>query len=456
MAKANPTKYRQGTLTYFDKINPVVYLQLSPDSVSTMERINELIDNAVQENNHNSSYEIGDHIIAQFADDGSYYRARIESYSDTAKTYAVYFLDYGNLDENVPVDHLFSYPDELKQIEAQAHKYSLENQTSQTWTKSVLPLIEEKQNETIDFYFINENQSIIRIKFSENDNQIYNNQPRTLNANISGTNKDCFYIHILPDSDTLICEMCELLETYKGEHQTSNQWNINDLCIVFDNEQEKYFRGKILSINNENYDVQCIDYGNILVNKSNDDIYLLNNDELLKQSPLAQKCRLYGVKEENQKKAIEEIIKNITPTENVTITVQNDQDNSCMLVMLFRNNNEIVNDLYQSDNDNQKETDTEKKHETLPISFDSAIAADDYMSNAETPFTVNDQQLTSPIGIPQANSTQQYSDTANATVNNSSPSTTSMTIDGTIDFGENDPSTTNTTIKDDTQNESVS
>lgn len=54
--------------------------------------------------------------------------------------------------------------------------------------------------------------------------------------------------------------------------------------------------------------------------------------------------------------------------------------------------------------------------------------------------TSNDHQITSPIGIPQAESTHQYSDTTNLTVS---------TINQTIDFGENDPSTT---IKDETNN----
>lgn len=65
----------------------------------------------------------------------------------------------------------------------------------------------------------------------------------------------------------------------------------------------------------------------------------------------------------------------------------------------------------------------------------------------------NDHQLTSPIGVPQAESTHQYDDTTNVTVSNSSPSSTSMTMNQTIDFGENDPSTSNATMKDDTESE---
>jgi hypothetical protein len=92
----------------------------------------------------------------------------------------------------------------------------------------------------------------------------------------------------------------------------------------------------------------------------------------------------------------------------------------------------------------------------LPTSFDSAIAADNDTSNGDNISATNDQHLTSPIGIPQAESTHQYGDAPNVTVSNSSPSTASTTINQTIDFGENDPSTSTTTIKDDTESENLS
>jgi hypothetical protein len=97
-----------------------------------------------------------------------------------------------------------------------------------------------------------------------------------------------------------------------------------------------------------------------------------------------------------------------------------------MFVMLFRDNNEIVNDRYIKQ-DNYFET----KNAMSTNSSDSAID------------TSNDQQTTSPIGIPQAESTHQYGDTTNLTVS---------TINQTIDFGENDPSTSNTTLTDEIEN----
>jgi len=355
LSSVNLIQDYKGVLTYADKNKPMVYIQLSPESDPIIEQINQLIDVIVQENKHNSSYELGDHVIAQFTDDENHYRARIESYSTSSQNYTVYFLDYGNIDENVPIDHLYSYSNELEQIEPQAHGYLLENQTCQTWINHVRPLIEGKLNDMIEFYFTDETKSIIHIKF-DNENQIYNpemNQPKTFTGNISGTNKDCFYIHISPHTDTLICEMDELIQTHPKEHKTLESWEINDLCIVLDKEQNVYFRGKILSINDNKYDVQCIDYGNVISNITDDELYLLTNEDLLKQLPLARQCRLYCVKDENQIKAIDEVIKNIDSNERVTITVENDQNDQCMFVMLFRENNDIVNDRYQFDNDNK-------------------------------------------------------------------------------------------------------
>ena len=237
-AEGNFNKYRQGTLTFIDKTKPLVYLQLIPESESILEQIADIIDTLVQENQHNSTYEIGDYVIAQFTDDNQHYRARIEAYSSSTELYTVYFLDYGNTDENVSKEHLYSYSDQLKDIPPQVQGYSLDKVTSQTWINIVLPLLEEKQNETIDFYFLDDTKSTIHIKF-DNENQIYHQeqeqqqqqQPKTFTGNISGTNQDCFYIHILPDADTLICEMDELLQAHPKEH--SNEWKINDLCIVF-------------------------------------------------------------------------------------------------------------------------------------------------------------------------------------------------------------------------------
>ncbi|CAF1170367.1 unnamed protein product [Rotaria sordida] len=452
----NSIQYHRAILTYTDENKPMVYVQLVPESEAMMEQINDLIDSIVQENKHNSSYEIGDNVIAQFTDDMHYYRARIESYSDLTQNYTVYFLDYGNFDKNVPKNNLYSYSDELQRYDPQAHGYLLEKLTSEIWINKIRKLIKDKENEEIEFYFIDKNQSIIHINF-DNENQIYNydtNQPKTFTANISGTNNDCFYIHILPDTDTLICEMDELLETHINEYHTSDLWLINDLCIVYNNELNQYFRGKILSINNNKYDIQCIDYGNILSNITNDKIYLLINNNLLKQLPLARQCRLYSVNNKNQIKAIKEIIQHIPQTERVTITVENDQNDQCMDVMLFRENHEIVNDRYQfDDNDIKQNTDTDKQDTILTNSSDSAIAADDdETSNVDVITIKNDQHLTSPIGTPQAESTHQFGDSTNVTMSNSSPS---MTINQTIDFGENDPSTSNTTIKDDTENENV-
>ena len=346
-------EYRQGLLTYVDKDQPFVYLQLLPESESIMEQINKLIDKIIEENKQKSSYEIGDFVIAQFTEDNNYYRARIESYSDVTQTYKVYFLDYGNYDDKISQNHLYSCSNELKQIEPQVYGYLIEKLSNEIWINKVRLLIEEKLNYTIEFYFINELKSIIHVKF-DNENQLYQNddrQPKTFTATISATNNDCFYVHILPDTNILIDNINKSLQTHIKEHQMSNLWSVNDLCIVHHNEQDRYYRGKILSINHQNnqYDIQCIDYGNIISNITNDNIYLLTNNDLLKQLPLARQCRLHGVNQNNQIKAIEEIIQHINSKEYVTITADNDQHDQCMYVMLFRENNEIVNDQYQDD-----------------------------------------------------------------------------------------------------------
>lgn len=87
--------------------------------------------------------------------------------------------------------------------------------------------------------------------------------------------------------------------------------------------------------------------------------------------------------------------------------------------------------------------DAERKTALSPDGSDSAIAADVETPTTENPFIAADQQLTSPFGAPQADSTHRYGNMADETVG----------AGQSIDFGENDPSTMNTTIKEDAENE---
>ena len=428
-------------MTYIDQNQPIVGVQLSPESEPILERVNQLIDTLLEENQRPSSYNLGDYVIAQFSKDENYYRARIESSSTNPDLYIVYFLDYGNTEENIRKDQLYFYSDALKSISPLAEKYSLDGISLSSWINHVRSIVDKYENEKIEFYFIDANKSIIHMKFD------HENEPKTFTANVSGTYKDWFYIHILPETDALICEIDELIQTeMKKEHTQDDQpWNIDDLCIVYDFERKNHFRGRILSINGEKYNVQCIDHGHVLPDLSSTNLYRFINDELREKEALARACRLYGVDADDQIKAIDEVIRHIDPMERVTITVDNHQNPSCMFVMLFRENNETVNDRFirvseltshRSENIHHvQETDLDPKTTISANSSDSAIAADDDTSN--------EQQVASPIGAPQAESTHQFSDTTNLTVN---------TINQTIDFGENDPSSSNTTIKDDNEN----
>ena len=197
------------------------------------------------------------------------------------------------------------------------------------------------------------------MKFA-NENEIYNihetieekpsiiiDENQTYSANISSTNNDCFYIQILPDGNLHACEMEELLQICDRESQDS--WSLDDLCIV-KNDEQKYFRGKILTIVENRYDVQCIDYGNILENRTLEQLSKLPNEETFKQSPIAYQCRLYGLDDQQQQKAIEEVIKHIPSIERVTITVEDNRNNSCLYVKLIREDNQVVNDQYLIDN----------------------------------------------------------------------------------------------------------
>ena len=333
-------------MTYIDRDQPIVAVQLLPESESILERINELIETCLTENQRPSSYDIGDYVLAQFTKDENYYRARIES-STTNECYTVYFLDYGNTEDNVRKDQFYAYSDALKSILPLAQKYSLDRINAPSWVNHVRPIVEKYENETIEFYFVDPSNSVIHMKFNSDETSVYH-QPKTLTANISGTYKDRFYIHILPDTDALVCEIDELIQAeMKNEDKEENpQWKLDDLCLVYDSQRDEHFRGRILSIDEGKFHVQCIDHGHVLSDLSSTNLSRIRNDELRQKPALARACRLHGVDDHEQLKAIDEIIRHIDPMERVTITVDHDENTPCLMVMLFRENHEIVNDRF--------------------------------------------------------------------------------------------------------------
>ncbi|CAF3378098.1 unnamed protein product [Rotaria socialis] len=448
--KEEEPQCRTGLLTHMEMDKPYIYLQLLPESVPILERIHQLIDKIVVEKLHNSSYAIGDHVVAKFSEDDEYYRARIESYSSTSNLYTVYFLDYGNLDENVTVDHLYSYSDELEKIKPLIRGYLLNQVTIETWTNTIQPIIEEKLNDSIEFTIIDENNSIIDIEF---DDAIYADhvqeyvehiessiieQAKRFTANISATDKDSFYIHILPDDNLRVCELEEYLKAC--DKQRKHIWAINDRCIV-SNDQEQFYRGQILAIDDNKYHVKCIDYGNTLENIDDGHLFVLSDITILEQLPLAQQCRLYGIDDSNQIKVINDIIKNIPTTECVTVDIENDENYQVWLVKLTRENNDTINDHYLSSDDNILD------NENTQGSNNNEIIVPDSPAPANI-----DEQKTSEIDVPQMENNTQPNDIIDASENNSVvPSSNNQAID----LGEYDSSATNTTITDET-NTSIS
>jgi hypothetical protein len=328
-----------GILTHIDNEQPFVYLQLLPESSSIMTRIEHTIDRIVQNSQCRTSCEINDYVIAQYADDGVYYRARIQSYESTTSTY------------------IYDYAYELNDIEPQAHRYRLEKISTQQWLDHVRTVYETKTQEQITFEFVDDEQTTIRTELSS----LESSEPATWTATICGVDRTYFYIHRFPQTDALVCEILELLQTEtKQPRANASSWSNNELCIVFDRNEDVFVRGKILVNDNDRYDVQCIDYGRILSDITSDDLYILPDQQACRQAPLARQCRLYNVTDENQIRAIDETIRMIGKEEIITVTLHNSAQESCLSVMLFRENHDIVNDRYQTDHEIKVET-TKKK-----------------------------------------------------------------------------------------------
>ena len=235
----------------------------------------------------------------------------------------------------------------MEKIEPQARGYLLDEINAETWDDVGRAVVEKQIYAVIDFYFSDETNSTIHVKFDLEGEIV--EQTKTFAANLSATDNDCFYIHILPDGNLHVCEIEEVLQICAKDRKDT--WSINDLCII-SNEHDQYYRGQILAIDDDGYDVKCIDYGNVLKNVTDDRLYVVPDEEIFKRPPLAHQCRLHGIDDINQMKAIEEVIQYIQTTERVTITVENDEDDECWFVILVKENGDNVNERYLlADND---------------------------------------------------------------------------------------------------------
>ena len=344
-------------MTHAHKSKPYVYLQLLPESTPFLKDIDAAIDRIIEDNQHSSSYQIGDHVIARFTDDEYHYRARIESHTSASDTYAVFFLDFGNIDEDVPVDHIYPCPEELKSIEPQAHGYLLADTDADTWEVTVQSwLADEKLNSTVEFQIVDGNESVIRMNFVDDDESevneheltsvSYTESTNTLMATVSGVDKDCFYIHLLSDAD----EIAPVLQTCEKVPRTADPWAVGDLCLVSNDDNQSY-RGQVLAMHENTYDVRCLDYGHVLHNRTSDQLYAVPDEGIFQRAALARQCRLHDVDANSQSKAIEDVIQHIPASERLTITVENDLDAPCLSVVLARENHDIVNDHYLTSTD---------------------------------------------------------------------------------------------------------
>ena len=398
---------RRGMLTYMEKDRPYVYIQLLPDSDDHLDQINEVITKITEHVQPASTCNPGDLVVAKFSMDDTYYRARIESHSTTPGNYSVYFLDFGNIDENVSSDHILTYPDELKSIEAQAHRYLLDQIKPETWINIIRPALEtDKLNDEVEFDIIDEQNSIIhmdipheepvevneqvdtkeepvevnehvetkeeptevneQVETKEESAEVHEpvetneepaeiNEPvekneelnNTLSGYISAVEKDCFYLQ--PSSN--VTEMNDLLKTLTRENRPDGNWTIGDRCLV-SNDDDHLYRGEIVGIAEQEYTVKCFDYGFILSNRNVNQLYLVPDEDIFRQEPLAHQCRLASLDDDQQWHVIDQIIRQIPSSEHVTIEIINERDASCWCVNLHREDQQLVNEqLQQKENE---------------------------------------------------------------------------------------------------------
>jgi len=398
------SKTHRGLFTHMETERPYVYIQLLPNSEEKLEKINEIIDQTTANPKPISEGHAGDLVIARFTDDQTYYRARIQSFSAESNSYSVYFIDFGNVDDNVANEFVLSYPDELKTIEPQVRGYLLDQIDDKRWHQVVRPFLEaEKLNSEVNFDLIDEQSSIIHLhdlpedKVEDEDVQAeekdepVDEQRKILSGHVSSVENDCFYFQSISSG---IDEMNEVLKTIARQNRTDGQWAIGDRCLVVDDD-DRLSRGEIVSIEENNeFTVKSFDYGSTKTNRKENQLFLIPDEEIFQREPLAHQCRLQSVDDEHQRQKIEEIPSN----QLVEIEIENDQNASCWCVKIRREEQvEQQSDTEKNDeNDALNSLQDEHRNEVNSFSVISNNETIDF-GEADQPTTIQDETQNEPV-----------------------------------------------------------
>ncbi|KAL0822320.1 hypothetical protein ABMA28_004423 [Loxostege sticticalis] len=246
---------------------------------------------------------------AKYPEDGAWYRAQV--IVDGSEGTEVLFMDYGNASI---ANELRSLPDELKVKPALSRKCALQKPRDiKTWSRRSELKFNELAAEGATIFnvqFIASGDiSIVELYlegksvteelvglYEEQTEQPVSERPTPVGQDLHNNGKIChvnsvdeFYVQ-LDDSSAELDKITDRLYS-APEFEPVSELKVGSICAAFWDEDEQWYRARILEFCDIGYHVQFIDYGN----KSKCEEFRQLPEDLAPIEPLAKCCRLAGI-----------------------------------------------------------------------------------------------------------------------------------------------------------------
>lgn len=336
---------------------------------------------------------------AKYPEDGAWYRAQV--IVDGSEGTEVLFMDYGNASI---ANELRSLPDELKVKPALSRKCALQKPRDiKSWSRKSEIKFNELAAEGATIFnvqFIASGDiSIVELYLEgksvteelvglceEQSDQPVSERPTPVGQNLLNNGKICyvnsveeFYVQL----DDNASDLDKITNTLVGapEFEPVAELKVGSLCAAFWDEDEQWYRGKILEFCDSGYHVQFIDYGN----KAKCEEFRQLPEDVAVIEHLAKCCRLSGITDETAKAKLEKYDQTSFQIEFL------DSTKEPMLVKLFLNGEDFTSLLTSETETPQSET-TDQIEPTQDVSTEKKQTEDELA--LKTPSAIDDHKNT--------------------------------------------------------------
>lgn len=257
---------------------------------------------------------------AKYPEDGAWYRAQV--IVDGSEGTEVLFMDYGNASI---ASELRSLSDELKVKPALSRKCALQKPRDiKSWSRKSeikfnelaaegatifnVQFIASGDISIVELYLEGKSVTEELVGLCEETPELpASERPTPVGQDLHNNGKICyvnsteeFYVHL----DDASADLDKVTDRLAGaaEFEPAAELKVGSVCAAFWDEDEQWYRGRILEFCDNGYHVQFIDYGN----KAKCEEFRSLPEDLALIPPLAKCCRLAGVTGDSAKAMLEE------------------------------------------------------------------------------------------------------------------------------------------------------